>query len=401
MKPARPVPIAPCARRQRGLSVVGLMVGMTIGLFALLLVAQVLGGSALHRRATMGAADAQQGGSIALWQLSRELRMAGAGLQNGPFVWGCRLNLSRAGDVLLPRASFPAPFDALPGALRVQPVAVRDGGGAASDLIVAMGAPPSSSNLPMSLTVVSSATVSTGSTVGFVPGDLLLASAAGGIDDCYAGQVDSSYAPVVGQPAPTTVPTGQAAAPFNPLSGFAALPSGRDWLLLNLGASPLLSMFGVLPGTGLVQLDLMAPTAAAPMAAAESVINMQVLLGVDDGSGGLADDNVIDRWVDASAAPWDYATLSGPASAGSQLRIKALRVALVVRSAERGGAQAPASVVAFADLPAQSVAVPIAPADRAYRIQVYDSVIPLRNQLAALCSEARRMRSIPQGGACG
>lgn len=390
------------SRRQRGVSLVGLMVGMTIGLFALLVIVQVLGNSQLQRRATMGAADAQQTGSLAMWRLSRELRMAGAGLQNAPFAWGCQLNVSRGGATLLPRSAFPAPFGTVPGNLRLQPVMVRDGGGGVSDLLIAMGARPAASNVPMPVSVASSSAVGTGSTVGFAAGDLLLVSSINSVDDCFMGQVDATYVAAAGQAAPTTVPTGQAASPFNSSSGFSALPSGRDWLLLNLGAAPALSMFAVAPGTGLMQMDLLQPTAAAPVALAESVVNMQVLLGVDDGAGGgTADDNVIDEWVDASAAPWDFATTSGPASAASQLRVKALRVALVVRSAERGGAQSPASLTLFADLPARQVVVPIAAADRAYKYQVYDSVIPLREQWMALCSEHRRAQGIPKAGACG
>ena len=378
------------------------MVGLAIGLFAMVVIAQVLAGSQAHRRATMGAADAQQAGALAAWQLARELRMAGAGLQAAPFAWGCLLQASRQAVTLLPRASFPAPFDAGPGRLRLQPVAVRDGGGAQPDLLVAMGGRPAAGTLPLPLQAVTATLASTGTTVGFVAGDVLLATSVSGVDDCFVGQVDASYAAPDGQPAPTTVPTAADSGPLNGASGFAALPPGRDWTLLNLGAQPALSMFAVDPVAGLVQLDLLQPPSAAPVALAESVTNLQVLLGVDDGAnGGMADDNVIDQWVDASAAPWDFATLAGPASDTAQLRIKALRLALLVRSTEPAGTASAASVTLFADLPARQVAVPIAPAARAYRHQVYDMLVPLRAQQAALCSEARRAAGIPKAGACG
>ena len=68
---------APATARLRGASLVGLMVGLAIGLFSLLVIAQVLAGSQAHRRAVMGAADAQQAGALAAWRLTRELRMAG------------------------------------------------------------------------------------------------------------------------------------------------------------------------------------------------------------------------------------------------------------------------------------------------------------------------------------
>lgn len=386
------------SRAQRGGSLVGVMIGVTIGMLALLAVAQALTASQAHRRQTMGGSDAQQVGAVALWQLSRELRMAGAGLQAAPFAWGCNLRAGRDGETLLPRAAMPPPFDTLPGALRLQPIVVRDGGGTQPDQLVAMGGRPAAGNVPMALNVLTPTTIGTGASVGFAPGDLLLATAASGVDDCFIGQVDSSYAAPAGVPAPSVLPTGPAGAPFNLPAALAGLAGDRDWMLLNLGATPSFSAFGISATAGLVQLDLLAPR-SVPVPIAENVINLQVLLGVDDGSGGgTADDNVIDGWVDPGTAPFDFATLAGGASATAQLRVKALRVALVVRASERGG-DSPATIALFTDVPARTLSVPVA--DRSYRYQVYDAVVPLREQWIALCSEQRRAAGIPKNGACG
>jgi hypothetical protein len=93
------------------------------------------------------------------------------------------------------------------------------------------------------------------------------------------------------------------------------------------------------------------------------------------------------------------AMMSGSAAA---LQVKAVRIALVIRSTEAGQADGPSQVVLFQDLPsALQVTVPIAAADRAYARQVYDMVIPLRNQWIALCSEYRRANAIPAAGSCG
>ena len=385
-------------RRERGGSLVGMMIGVTIGLLALLAVAQALTASQAHRRQTMGGSDAQQVGAIALWQLSRELRMAGAGLQAAPFAWGCNLRVGRDGQTLLPRTSMPAPFDALPNALRLQPIVVLDGGGTRPDQLVAMGGRPAAGNVPMALNVLSPTTVGTGASVGFAPGDLLLATAASGVDDCFVGQVDSSYLAPAGVPAPSVLPTGPAGAPFNLPATLAGLAGDRDWMLLNLGATPSFSAFGVSAAAGLVQLDLLMP-GAVPVPIAENVINLQVLLGVDDGSGGgTADDNVIDGWVSPASAPYDFATMAGGASATSQLRVKALRVALVVRASERGG-NSPTTITLFGDVAGRALTVPVP--DRTYRYQVYDAVVPLRAQWIALCSEQRRAAGIPKNGACG
>ena len=65
---------------QAGFSLVELMVGLVIGLLATLAIMQVFGAFEEQKRSTSGTADAQTNGSVALYNLQRDVRLAGFGL---------------------------------------------------------------------------------------------------------------------------------------------------------------------------------------------------------------------------------------------------------------------------------------------------------------------------------
>src|SRR5262245_5437846 len=69
--------IKPLSRLQAGFSLVELMVGMAIGLLAVIVILQVIQMFDAQSRTTIGTADAQTNGGIALYTIARELQMAG------------------------------------------------------------------------------------------------------------------------------------------------------------------------------------------------------------------------------------------------------------------------------------------------------------------------------------
>jgi len=389
------------ARRQFGITILELMIGMTIGLVGSLAIVQVFSQSEVHRRSTAGAADAQQAGTLATWRLMRDLRMAGSGLQHGETLWGCTMQAWRGGSMLLPRAAaWPAPFAAVPAALRLAPIAVLDGGGTAPDVIVVMSARSGAGPAPLPASVVSAAELNATTSVGFAPNDLLLMADMAAVLPCQIGQVAATYAALPGEPAPKSIPLGAAGSGYNGPSGFANLSAGRDYAVFNLGTAPSIMMYGIENGS-LVQFDvLQTDGVGVPTIQAENVENLQVLYGVDDGTGGIANDNVIDRWVTPGAVGFTLADMLGGGMGA--LQVKAIRMAVVMRAAEPSQRAGPTQVVVFPDLPtALQVVIPIPAAERAYARQVYDLVIPLRNQWIALCSEGRRAGAIPAPGTCG
>lgn len=80
-------------RRQRGFSLIEIMVGLAIGLVATIIMMQMFLFSDNSRRITSGGDDAQINGGIALSGLERDIRMAGYGL-NSFNLLGCTLSLT-------------------------------------------------------------------------------------------------------------------------------------------------------------------------------------------------------------------------------------------------------------------------------------------------------------------
>ena len=60
--------------RQAGFTLVEIMVGMVIGMLATIVILQVLSVFETQKRTTTGTADAQTNGSIALYNISREMQ---------------------------------------------------------------------------------------------------------------------------------------------------------------------------------------------------------------------------------------------------------------------------------------------------------------------------------------
>lgn len=81
----------PSRRTTRGVTLVELLVGMTIGLLSVVIITQVMAVSEEQKRTTSSGSDAQVNGALALSSLQREIRMAGYGLVGAPFAAGCEI----------------------------------------------------------------------------------------------------------------------------------------------------------------------------------------------------------------------------------------------------------------------------------------------------------------------
>lgn len=89
-RPPSPPRRQPQWLRQAGVSLIELMVGLTIGLLAVLVITQVVRLYESQKRNTTGGADAQINGAVALHSLQRDLQMSGWGLTNTNSA-GCRM----------------------------------------------------------------------------------------------------------------------------------------------------------------------------------------------------------------------------------------------------------------------------------------------------------------------
>ncbi|MGE0801502.1 MAG: PilW family protein [Lautropia sp.] len=387
--------------RVRGIALLEAIIGLTLGLIALLVIVQSFASVERFTRAGAGQAEAQQRGATTSWRLLRELRMAGAGLGHAPAAWGCTLNVWRDGIQLLPRAGqWPAPFANLPQTLLLTPIAASDDSGPNdSDQLLFASGRGAAGVTPVTTSVISASQVQATSSTGYRAGDLLLLTDATTVGGCQVGEVDAGYIALPGVAAPQAIPTGAISARYNAPTGFTGLPQPGDYLMLNLGSTPSLQMLGVNDDRELVLLDALGMmTGAEPVVLAQNVRQFQVLYGLDDGVGGVANDNVIDRWVAPNGA-WAFGTLHSAATPA--LQVKAIRLAIVVQTDTPQGRDGPASLTLFEDLPpALQVTVPLAAAERGFQFQVYDSVIALRNEASALCAEHRRLAALPAPSIC-
>lgn len=101
--------------RQRGFTIVELMVGLVIGLIAILVMMQVFSVSEGMKRTTSGSSDAQVSGAITMVGLQRELYQAGHGITSRQLL-GCSLTVpggwtigTLAPFVINPQAVGPTP----------------------------------------------------------------------------------------------------------------------------------------------------------------------------------------------------------------------------------------------------------------------------------------------------
>ena len=80
------------AAAQAGVTLIELMVGLVVGLLAVLVISQVMLTSEGQKRTATGGADAQISGALALYTLQRDLEQAGYGIASNPSIFGCPLS---------------------------------------------------------------------------------------------------------------------------------------------------------------------------------------------------------------------------------------------------------------------------------------------------------------------
>lgn len=384
-------------RRQAGVSLIEVMVGMTLGLITVLIMTQAFSVNDAARRTTASASDSVQIGALASQYLNADLQDAGSGLVRGGNVWGCKLSIEKDGNAVLPRPSaFPAPFAAVPTTLRAAPVVVFDGG-ADSDVVMVMAGNSMSANRDFPFTKASDGKLVFPNPVGFQPNDMLLAvgrESALGTADCQMVQVASDYQPS-GDANPTEIYGAMgvsAIKPANDAVGLGATYGGvsdtvadRSPSVQNLGGTPVIALYGVNDNNELVRYSVLDDTS---MVIAENVYLFKAILGVDtDDVGRISPDAVgryaIDEWNSPSDSDWGAAALlAGTDVAAQKLDlILALRVALVVQSASLSQ-QESKNFSVFAD-DDDKIDIELSGLDQRRRYSVNEMVIPLRNMRSA------------------
>ena len=372
-------------RTSRGVSLVELMVGVAIGLIGVVAIFQAVTVWTKHTQTTGSGSDAQVSGTLALFNIERDLKQAGHGF-------------GRAATALMGCNVVTPPPPVVGGAINLRPVEIVQGApaGAPDTIRVFYGV---SSFFPDEgdFTGSTNTTKTLPRLGGFRKGDIAVVAGDVGlppVSTCMMIEVTDD-----------TDPNGLIAhAPVNYTSFYggpakdarlniAAPPAFLTGKIYNLGDRPRYDVWTIDNNRVLARVDWLDP--AAPLVSAQiadGVVNMKAQYGYDTNSDGKIDNG---EWMAALPPAPDWK------------RVLAVRVAVLVRSRqfERNGDSganngATAAVTPTAANPTYFGGTPFRMTDvnngladsfsdvdavpnnwRYYRYRVYERVIPLRNML--------------------
>ena len=286
--------------REAGLSLLELMVASAIGLIGIVVITQTYIVNENYKRSTVSAGGAQTNGALALYNIERDVRMAGWGMAWST-VMGCSsMRWYYNGDYSNP------PGGGLPTILPV-PVVITDGG-AGSDSITVMYGTQTERVIPAT---ISATMVSPGDAIqvdnpeGFSnnPGDLIL-----GVTGTTCSMMQ-----VTGVAGGQLLHVSSGTAPFNPAGGGTppAFPSGAQ--IFNLGR-PVVNTYSVATTTTseLQVASLFTATSSTvvptynpnPLAIVDGIVDLQAEYGKDNGvdngtvsaAAFVANDGIVDSY---------------------------------------------------------------------------------------------------------
>jgi type IV pilus assembly protein PilW len=378
-----------CTRRgNSGFTLVEVIVGLLIGLIATVVMFQVFAISEGQKRTTTGAGDAQQNGVASLFQVERDARMAGYGINYTPLL-GCQVNGWYQGT----STAFT---------LTLAPVVITDGAGGTPDSITFMYSDSDLFMAPVKLTQTMAspaADIRVDNRFGYKLGDVLIAAQSGkpctlaqvsglpsaaGSTDIVQHTVGGTYIDDDGKTASIQYnnPGGATTyATWDPASS----TGGR---LYNIGGQPTAVTYSI-QNSKLSATDLLSPgTAGAVATLSEGVVQLQAQYAYDGNGDGAVPSNAASNAVVALGATdqWADAMPAGATPADWQ-KVIAVRLAVVARSMQPEKPN-PATNVCDATTVApfwqtKGVAIDVSadPNWKCYRYRLFEVTVPLRNMV--------------------
>ena len=370
--------------RSSGLSIVEVLVGVAIGLIGIVAVFQAIAVWSKHTATTSSGSDAQVAGTLALFNIERDIKQAGHGFGRATTpVMGC----SVASTDTSPARVFNFPLS---------PVTITVGAGGTPDTIAALYGDSSFYVEEGDFTDATASTKKLRRRGGFKPGDVVVVAvnpgASAATAACQLIQITDDTDPDGYTVGHTTAPYTSFYAASSPaaVSRFnsAVAPGALSGTMYNLGPDPRLNVWSIQNNRALVRADTIFNT--PPMQIGENVINLKAEYGVDnDGNGTIS----TAEWQNTPPADWR--------------QVLAIRVAVLVRSRqfEPGDPSAASGVFAVTRSASNPYyfgggvnrtfrmtnvdGTPDTYSDtdanpnnwRYYRYRVYERVIPLRNML--------------------
>jgi type IV pilus assembly protein PilW len=364
---------------RRGVTLIELMVGMTIGLLATLVVSQVMAFAEGQRRSITSGSDAQVNAALALYTLQREVQMAGYGLSASQTGLGCTIksvNFTGANG----------------GDRTLAPVVIVDGVSGAPDTLRVLSSGKDSFSVPILVTEnhptsgIGSDSFTVNNSLGVDNGDLMIV-----VPRVQSSSQTCTVIRANGAHTATSIfhdsGVGDSGAWNGASAGnlLATFPSGGytafEGYLVNLGSTLIDRTYSISAGGDLqvVEFDTATASSLAARVLFPQIVNIQALYGKDTSGDGVID--VYDNTTPTTAAGWQ--------------QVRAVRVALVARSAqyekEDVTPTAPSwdlgstptvtgsSSCGSSQCISLKVDTDMSSNWKRYRYKVYDTVIPVRN----------------------
>lgn len=335
---------------QKGFSLIEILIALVIGLLTTLVIMQVFSVFEGQKRSTTGTADAQINGNIALYNLQREIQLAGYGLPT--FDKDNSALLCPVGTTIN-TGTIPSPINT-----PIFPISITDGG-AGTDSISIRYAANQTAGIPVRVKSFSGAVITVPNAQGCVVNDNILLNTGA---SCVTTRVSAIN--VVAN-ADDTITLASATGVV--LGQKVSCLGGWSESIYRVNANQL-------------ERNL------TPIVA--EIVDMQAQYGIS----ASAASNAIAAWVDAAGLTWSAPTVA------NRNRIKAVRIAVVARNGLKEkevvtsacsalNAASPTGLCAWEGSVANPAPALFAnraspPADwDKYRYRVFETIIPLRNML--------------------
>jgi type IV pilus assembly protein PilW len=299
MKPRAPSPASP-----KGFTLVEVMVAMVIGMIGIIIMMQVFATAEGQKRATTGTGDAQSNGAMALYELQRDIRQGGYGI-NSMSLLSCGLALGAPSN-----ATLPALGPAIINPQKADKSALLPAGDTNTDtLLVAFG---NSGGSPEgdAITTVNGKIMAVQTPANFLVGDAVIAAPQS--DGNVACTLTLSLDHVTAVAAPWVTAGLGGATPGDLLFNFGATPTVRAYAIR--GGNLTVCNYLLNDCSDAAKKD----DAAIWVAIASNIVSLRAEYGRDtDTTAG------VDTWDDET-----------PATACGWVRAAALRVAVVARNSQ-------------------------------------------------------------------
>jgi len=365
------------AVRQRGFTLIEILVGVAIGVVGLLVIFQTMAVWNRHTQSTSSGGDSDTSGTLAMFNLERDLRLGGYGIGTvDSTMSGCAVAVTNVAN----GTSFHFPLT---------PVVIVEGAGGAPDTINVLYGNSSFFTTGEQINSSVGETNALQRRNGFKQGDLAVVTGIlAGAPSCSLVEItDTSAADGFTVSHANGTPyvnyyTGASAASgatFNPSPAYPVVTSSG--MLYDLGPQPRLNQWTIVNQQVLQRTDLIHGT--PPFDVAEGIINLKAQYGVDANLDGRIDSG---EWT--TTAPVDWNT------------VLAVRIAILVRSsqfersADAGASSSNGAVTTvnpswsggnFLMTDVNGGADSNLPGDpsnwRYYRYRVFERIIPLRNMI--------------------